>query len=131
MLSKIPDKGATYLIAFTDNTGTLLSGGNRYRLNLLANFPAVNFWSVPLYEAENASGLANGQPFPSLGSRDKPMQNEDGITDLYFGPKAPEGKTGNWMATVPGKRGISPSEGSMVRPRPPSRRSGSLATSKG
>jgi hypothetical protein len=56
-----------------------------------------------LYEAENASGLANGQPFPSLGSRDKPAQNADGSTDLYLGPKAPNGKEGNWLATVPGR----------------------------
>jgi hypothetical protein len=54
--------------------------------------PAANFWSVRLYEAENASGLANGQPFPSLGSRDEPVQNADGGTDLYLGPKAQEGK---------------------------------------
>jgi hypothetical protein len=30
---------------------------------------------VTLYEAENASGLAKGQPFPSLGSRDEPAAN--------------------------------------------------------
>jgi hypothetical protein len=33
---------------------------------------------VTLYEAENASGLANGQPFPSFGSSDKPSQSVDG-----------------------------------------------------
>ena len=55
------------------------------------------------YEAENASGLANGQDFPSLGSRDKPVLNADGSTDLFIGPKAPAGKEGNWLATVPGK----------------------------
>jgi hypothetical protein len=58
---------------------------------------------VTLYEAENASGLANGQPFPSLGLRDKPVQNADGSTDIYLGPQAPAGKEGNWLATVPGK----------------------------
>jgi hypothetical protein len=47
---------------------------------------------VTLYEAENASGLANGRPFPSLGLRDKPAQNADGSTDLYLGPEAPAGK---------------------------------------
>lgn len=103
MLSKIPGKGAAYMIAFTDGDGVPLSGGARYRLKLPANIPAANFWSVTLYEAENASGLANGQPFPSLGSRDKPSQNDDGSTDLYFGPQAPEGKRSNWLATVPGK----------------------------
>jgi hypothetical protein len=103
MLSKIPGKGAAYMIGFTDGEGAPLVGGSSYRLSLPANIPAANFWSVTLYEAENASGLANGQPFPSLGSRDKPAQNADGSTDLYLGPKAPKGKEGNWLATVPGR----------------------------
>ena len=103
MVSQTPGKGAKYMIGFTDSEGTPLSGGSSYRLNLPANIPATNFWSVTLYEAENASGLANGQPFPSLGLRDKPAQNADGSTDLYLGPKAPAGKEGNWLATVPGK----------------------------
>lgn len=103
MISQIPGKGAKYMVGFTDSEGTPLSGGSHYRLNLPANIPAANFWSVTLYEAENASGLANGQPFPSLGSRDKPLPNADGSTDLYLGPTAPAGKSGNWLATVPGK----------------------------
>lgn len=103
MISQVPGRGAKYMIAFTDGAGTPLSGGSNYRLRLPPNIPAANFWSVTLYEAENASGLANGQPFPSLGSRDKPVPNADGSTDLYLGPKAPDGKAGNWLATVPGK----------------------------
>jgi hypothetical protein len=103
MISQTPGKGAKYMVAFTDSEGNPLSGGQSYRLNLPPNIPAANFWSLTLYEAENASGLANGQPFPSLGSRDKPAQNDDGSTDLYLGPTAPEGKQGNWLATVPGK----------------------------
>src|SRR5215471_15293624 len=103
MISQVPGKGAKYMIAFTDSAGTPLSGGANYRVKLPPNIPAANFWSVTLYEAENASGLANGQPFPSLGSRDKPAQNADGSTDVYLGPRAPEGKEGNWLATVPGK----------------------------
>jgi len=103
MISQKPGLGAKYMIGFTDSGGTPLSGGSNYRLNLPANIPAGNFWSVTLYESENASGLANGQPFPSLGLRDKPVQNADGSTDLYLEPKAPQGKEGNWLATVPGK----------------------------
>jgi hypothetical protein len=103
MMSQIPGKGAKYMIGFTDSDGTPLSGGTNYKINLPPNIPAANFWSVTLYDAENASGLANGQPFPSLGSRDKPEQNPDGSTDVYLGPKAPEGHKGNWLATVPGK----------------------------
>jgi len=103
MVSQIPGKGAKYMIAFNDSKGAPLSGGSNYKINLPANIPAANFWSVTLYEAENASGLANGRPFPSLGSRDKPVQNADGSTDIYLGPKAPKGKEANWNATVPGK----------------------------
>jgi hypothetical protein len=104
MLSQIPGKGAFYVIAFTDGDGQALSGATHYTLNLPKDVPAANFWSVTLYESENASGLANGQPFPSLGSRDLPIQNADGSTDLYFGPQAPEGKQENWLAT-PAERG--------------------------
>jgi Protein of unknown function (DUF1214) len=54
-------------------------------LHLAPNIPAANFWSSTVYGAENASGLANGQAFPSLGLRDKPVQNADGSTDLRWG----------------------------------------------
>ena len=103
MISQIPGKGAKYMVAFTDSEGVSLSGGANYRINLPPNIPAANFWSATLYEAENASGYANSQPFPSLGSRDKPAANADGSTDVYLGPKAPDGKQGNWIETIPGK----------------------------
>jgi hypothetical protein len=70
---------------------------------LPAGIPVANFWSLTLYDAWTASGLANEQPFPSLGSRDNPTANADGSFDLYFGPTAPAGKEKNWLRTVPGK----------------------------
>jgi len=85
---------------------------------------------MTLYEAENASGLANGQPFPLLGSPDNPAQNADGSTDIYFGPKAPKGKEGNCRPLCPA-RAISRSCGSAARPRLPSTRAGSRAISRG
>jgi hypothetical protein len=103
MLSQTPERNAKYMIAFVDSRGENLSGGSSYRLHLPRDIPAANFWSVTLYEAENGSGLANGRPFPSLGSRDAPVQNADGSTDLELRPTAPAGKEGNWLATVPGK----------------------------
>ncbi len=103
MASQIPGKGANYWMAFFDSEGKPFVGASNYRLHLPPNIPAAIFWSLTLYDASNASGLPNGQPFPSLGSRDKPAQNADGSTDLYLGPHAPEGKAGNWLATVPGK----------------------------
>jgi hypothetical protein len=38
-----------------------------------------------------------------LGSRDKPVQNADGSTDRYLGPKALAGKESNWMVRPPGR----------------------------
>ncbi|RZL91389.1 MAG: DUF1254 domain-containing protein [Variovorax sp.] len=103
MVSQTPGAGAKYMVAFTDAAGVPLSGGSNYKVTLPPKIPAANFWSVTLYEAENASGLANGQAFPSLGLRDGPAQNADGSTDLYIGPAAPQGKARNWLATPPGK----------------------------
>src|SRR5258708_6338728 len=90
MLSYTPGRGANYMIGFTDSEGTSLSGGSNYRLSLPPKIPAGIFWSVTLYDAENSSGLDNGQPFPSLGSPDKPAQS-DCNTTLYLGPQAPDG----------------------------------------
>jgi hypothetical protein len=103
MVSMTPGKGAFYMIAFQDADGDALVGDRSYVVNLPKDIPAALFWSVTLYEAENASGLDNGQPFPSKGKLDKPAQNADGSTDVYIGPNAPEGKEGNWLATVPGR----------------------------
>jgi len=104
MVSQIPGRGAAYEIAFNDVAGKPLSGDASYKLTLPPNVPANLFWSLTLYEAENASGLAtDARRFPSLGSRDKPVQNSDGTTDLYIGPKAPDGKQSNWLPTAPGR----------------------------
>ena len=103
MVSMTPGKGAFYMIAFQDAEGSSLVGEQGYKLKLPKDIPAALFWSVTLYDAANASGLDNGQPFPSLGKLDEPAKNPDGSTDLYIGPKVPAGKSGNWLATVPGK----------------------------
>jgi hypothetical protein len=103
MVSQTPGKGAKYGMAFVDSEGNPITGDNDYVIHLPANVPAENFWSITLYEMENASGLANGQPFPSLGSRDKPAMNADGSTDIYLGQKAPPGKEANWLATPSGR----------------------------
>jgi hypothetical protein len=117
MVSQVPGKGANYMVANFDAAGKPLSGTNSYKISLPPKIPAANFWSVTLYDAEHSSGLDNGQPFPSLGSRDNPRVNADGSIDLYFGAKPPAGKEGNWLATVPGRgffaiiRLYSPTEG--------------------
>lgn len=94
--------GAKYLVAFKDINTRFLSGDSKYRLHLPANVPAKIFWSVTLYDSSNASGLDNGQPFPSLNSMDKPAVEADGSTDVWIGPDSPGGGR-NWLTTVRGK----------------------------
>lgn len=48
-----------------------------------------------------ASTMANR--FPRLGKLDEPAQEDDGSTQLYLGPEAPEGQQDNWLATAPGR----------------------------
>ncbi|GAB5375335.1 MAG: DUF1254 domain-containing protein [Acuticoccus sp.] len=103
MVSMTPGKGAFYMIAFEDAAGEPLVGDNTYTVTLPPDIPADLFWSVTLYEAQNASGLANGQPFPSLGELDEPTQDEDGSTTLTLGPQPPAEGEDNWLATVPGR----------------------------
>jgi hypothetical protein len=103
MVSMTPGKGAFYMIAFNDGAGQPLVGQHGYKLTLPPDIPAELFWSVTLYDSANASGLDNGQPFPSLSKLNHPKANADGSTTLYIGPKAPPGEERNWLATVPGR----------------------------
>jgi hypothetical protein len=50
-----PGKGAKYMIAFGDSAGAPLSGGTSYRLNLPANIPAANFWSLTREQVGSSS----------------------------------------------------------------------------
>jgi hypothetical protein len=73
-----------------------------YRVNLPKDIPAALFWSVTVYDSMTASGLDNGQPFPSINTMDQPARNIDGSTDIYFGPVSP-GPGKNGLRTLPGK----------------------------
>jgi hypothetical protein len=102
MAINLPDVGAKYPNTFRDSEGRFLMGDRSYRMTLPPNVPAKLFWSVTVYDVETASGLDNGQPFPSLNSMDQPVANDDGSIDVEFGPQSP-GAGSNWLATVPGK----------------------------
>jgi hypothetical protein len=94
--------GAKYPATLRDADGDILSGGQTYKLHLPPNIPAKLFWSVTVYDADNASGLDNGQALPSINTMDRPKANGDGSIDIYFGPEKPE-RADNWLRTVPGK----------------------------
>jgi hypothetical protein len=49
--------------------------------------------------------IDNLQKKAGQSSRQDLIKNADGSVDLYYGPKAPEGKEKNWVQTIPGKGG--------------------------
>ncbi len=57
-----------------------------------------------MYDTQTRSQLQTKQPFSTLGSQNEGVQkNADGSYDIYFSPKPPKGKKGNWLQTIPGK----------------------------
>ena len=104
MAMKMVGNGSQYAIIFADSLGHPLSGAKAYSLNIPANAPAKDFWSVVLYDPQTRSELQTGQPFPGRNSKKGELEaNADGSVDLYFGPTAPRDKENNWLQTVPGK----------------------------
>ncbi|MCR4032633.1 MULTISPECIES: DUF1254 domain-containing protein [Flavobacterium] len=103
MISKTPNVGQAYLGTYTDNQGNWLDGAKNYTLNVPANPPAVNFWSISVYDIATRCLIDNKQKNADLSSRKDLIKNTDGSVDLYFGPKAPAGKEKNWVQTIPGK----------------------------
>jgi hypothetical protein len=104
MALEIPGVGSNYAFGTRDSKGQILYGDKNYKLHLEANIPAKDFWSIVVYDPQTRSMLQTDQAYPKKNnSNDKLVYNEDGTVDLYFGPKAPEGKEANWIQTVPGK----------------------------
>jgi hypothetical protein len=104
MDTKIVGEGSIYPWTAVDANNNPLDGGKNYKLRLPPNVPAKDFWSVIVYSAQTRSMVQTDQQFPSLSSQSKSLQkNADGSIDLYFGPRAPAGKEGNWVQTIPGE----------------------------
>ncbi len=104
MVSRVPGKGSAYLGSYYDADGDALMGGNNYQLRIEPNPPAANFWSITVYDIENRLIIRNDIKRSGRSSRTEGLiKNADGSVDLYFGPKAPEGKEPNWVQTNDGQ----------------------------
>jgi hypothetical protein len=104
MVLKMVGAGSQYAITTQDSDGNVFDGAKTYKLNIPANVPAKDFWSVVIYDPQTRSELQTSNPFPSKNSETGDMvANADGSIDIYFGPEAPKGKENNWIETVPKK----------------------------
>ena len=94
--------GQAYLTTFKDKDGDKLDGSTAYRLNVPANAPVRQYWSATVYDRDTHALIRNA-PWPSRSSQTPGLQkNPDGSVDIYFGPKAPQGKESNWVPTYAG-----------------------------
>jgi hypothetical protein len=104
MSTKMVGVGSQYAAAFVDSKGLRLDGGKTYRVHLPPNIPVKDFWSLVVYDSQTRSQLQTDQQFPSIGSQKKGVAiNPDSSVDVYFGPRAPQGKQNNWIQTWPNK----------------------------
>jgi hypothetical protein len=104
MAVTVAGKGSDYGLTALDSQRRPLDGAKTYRLHLPPNPPVKDFWALTLYDTQTRSQLQTDQQFPTLGSQTEGVQtNADGSYDIYFAPKPPEGKEGNWLQTIPGK----------------------------
>ncbi len=103
MTSKTPGKGQAYIGVQKSRDGQWLKGEHAYTLHVPANAPVEQFWAMTLYDTQTRCFIENEYEIAGLDSRSDLIKNQDGSVDLYFGPKAPEGKEKNWIPTVPGK----------------------------
>jgi hypothetical protein len=107
MCMRLTGIGSQYLMSALDADKNYFDGGKNYKCTLPPNIPQANFWSVTVYDNQTRSMLQTPQRWPKTGSLSYPLpaavENDDGSTDVYFGPEAPAGKESNWIQTVPGK----------------------------
>lgn len=100
MVLKMVGLGSQYAYAMLDSKGDYLNGNKNYTLNIPANAPAKEFWSIVMYDPQTRSMLQTDQQFPSISSQRTPLvKNADGSITIYVGPKnhAPKDKQANWL----------------------------------
>ena len=91
--------GQYYLMTIRDKDRKPLDGNGSYRLNVPANAPVKLYWSATVYDRATHA-LIRGQPWSSRSSNTPKLQkNADGSVDIFFAPKAPNGKETNWVPT--------------------------------
>jgi hypothetical protein len=100
--------GSQYLMATVDVKKEYFDGAKTYELTLPKDIPALNFWSLTLYDNQTRAMLDTPQRYPRAGSQSHPSpaaeQNPDGTTTVYFAPQQPNGVArGNWIQTLPGR----------------------------
>jgi hypothetical protein len=78
------------------------AGGNSYHLTVPANAPVNQYWSATVYDRATHALIRDMKWSNRSSQTPGILKNADGSVDIFFGPKAPEGKASNWIPTRPG-----------------------------
>lgn len=101
---KHPGAGQFYLFGTKGKAGQPLDGAKNHHLTVPPKVPVRQYWSATAYDFATHA-LIRDVGWGSRSSLAPGLQtNADGSTDLYFGPKAPDGKRSNWIPTKAGGR---------------------------
>jgi hypothetical protein len=106
IISSVKNYGSAtfYLDNAETPDGEWLDGSKNYKLKVPPKVPVRDFWAVTVYDLETASYLRDAAK-SSVDSKQTDLEkNSDGSVDIFFGPKAPEGKEANWIPTLEGRR---------------------------
>ena len=96
--------GQFYLINIRDKNGEDYDGAKTYSLHVPPEVPVEQYWSVTAYDRETHA-LIKGVDRASRASNAADLaKNADGSVDIWFGPKAPEGKDSNFVPTDPKRK---------------------------
>lgn len=91
--------GQYYLMAVRDKDAQALDGAKAYRLTVPAQAPVRQYWSATVYDRATHALIRemtrSGRSSQSPGL----LTNADGSVDIWFGPRAPEGRETNWAST--------------------------------
>jgi hypothetical protein len=81
-----------------DKDGRRLNGASTYKLNVPANAPVNQYWPATVYNSDTHGLIRDAERVSRSSQNPDLKKNSDGSVDIYFGPKAPDGKDSNWVA---------------------------------
>ena len=105
MAVTVAGKGSDYALIALDSKKQALDGSKYVQADHAQRRARQGFLGVDDVRHPNPLATPDRSAVPDpRGARPKGIKtNADGSYDIYFAPKPPKGKEGNWLQTVPGK----------------------------
>ncbi|HSD14221.1 MAG TPA: DUF1254 domain-containing protein [Flavobacterium sp.] len=90
-----------YLMTVKDKDEKPLDGSKHYKLNVPANVPVTQYWSMTVYNRHTHTFIRNANWMGRSSQTPGIQKNADGSVDIYFGPTPPASGESNWIPTDP------------------------------